>query len=62
VEFDVTEIRSKIQSSKPALTAMHSLQGVWEKDPVRGEDSFEAFEEVLFTATDLAADAVLLGG
>ena len=41
---------------------MHSLQGVWEKDPVRGEDSFEAFEEVLFTATDLAADAVLLGG
>ena len=37
-------------------------KGVWEKDPVRGEDSFEAFEEVLATASDLGADAVLLGG
>ena len=37
-------------------------QGVWERDPVRGEDSFDAFEEVLLTATNMGADAVLLGG
>ncbi|GAX85793.1 hypothetical protein CEUSTIGMA_g13208.t1 [Chlamydomonas eustigma] len=36
--------------------------GVWEKDEVRRDDSFDAFEEVLITATSLGADAVLLGG
>ncbi len=37
-------------------------QGVWEKDEVRREDSFEAFDEVLQLATKWGADAVLLGG
>ncbi|KAL6753815.1 Metallo-dependent phosphatase-like protein, partial [Haematococcus lacustris] len=36
--------------------------GVWEKDEVRKNDSFIAFEEVLSRAVDLNVDMVLLGG
>ena len=38
------------------------VQGVWEKDEVRKNDSFEAFEEVLELAASLGVDALLLGG
>lgn len=37
-------------------------QGVWEKDEVRRDDSFRAFEEVLQLAAKLEVDMVLLGG
>lgn len=37
-------------------------QGVWEKDDVRGQDSFRSFEEVLDLAKEQDADMVLLGG
>ena len=37
-------------------------QGVWEKDEIRKDDSFIAFEEVLMKATELDVDYVLLGG
>ncbi len=37
-------------------------QGVWEKDEIRKNDSFVAFEEVLQSAVELRADLVLLGG
>ena len=37
-------------------------KGVWEKDEVRKDDSFDAFEEVLQLAVAYGADLVLLGG
>lgn len=37
-------------------------QGVWEKDNVRKDDSFETFEEIFQLAQSLAIDFVLLGG
>jgi hypothetical protein len=37
-------------------------QGVWEKDEIRKDDSFMAFEEVLQTAVELEVDFLLLGG
>ena len=36
--------------------------GVNEKDPIRGNDSFETFEEILQIAKERRADCVLLGG
>ncbi|KAG1663650.1 hypothetical protein FOA52_011705 [Chlamydomonas sp. UWO 241] len=44
------------------LVSTDNHLGVWEKDEVRREDSFEAFEEVLRTANNLGVDCVLLGG
>jgi hypothetical protein len=38
------------------------LQGVWERDEWRGNDSFESFSEVLGLAKTEAMDLVLLGG
>ena len=38
------------------------LQGVWEKDEVRKDDSFVALEEVFELAAKHGADFVLLGG
>jgi double-strand break repair protein MRE11 len=38
------------------------MQGVWEKDEVRRDDSFRAFEEVLQLAVRMNADFVMLGG
>lgn len=35
---------------------------MWEKDEIRRDDSFRAFEEVLKLATELKVDFVLLGG
>lgn len=37
-------------------------QGVWEKDEIRKNDSFDAFEEVLRLAKDNRVDLLLLGG
>ena len=38
------------------------LQGVWEKDEIRKDDSFVTFEEILQYAREQAVDLVLLGG
>ena len=38
------------------------LWGVWERDEIRREDSFEAFEEIFQLAQDHDVDMVLLGG
>lgn len=38
------------------------LQGVWENDPVRKDDSFRTFEEIFEIAKQHRADMVLLGG
>eukprot|EP00884_Botryococcus_braunii_P018650 jgi/Botrbrau1/5469/Bobra.27_1s0019.2 len=44
------------------LIATDNHLGVWEKDEVRKDDSFNAFEEVLEIAREQQADLVLLGG
>ncbi len=41
---------------------MPRLQGVWEKDEIRKDDSFMAFEEVLQMAVEQNVDFLLLGG
>lgn len=41
---------------------MHILQGVWEKDEIRKDDSFAAFEEILQLAQEQEVDLLLLGG
>ena len=38
------------------------LQGVWENDDVRKDDSFNSFEEIFEIAAQQNADLVLLGG
>lgn len=43
------------------LVATDSHLGYEERDPVRGMDSFAAFEEVLLLAKENKADFVLLG-
>src|SRR6478672_9521725 len=54
-------------SSSPAdvkctLGTYIHLQGVWEQDDIRKNDSFQAFEEVLKKAVEMDVDMVLLGG
>jgi len=44
------------------LVATDNHLGVDEKDPIRGNDSFETFEEILQIAKERRADCVLLGG
>lgn len=44
------------------LVSTDNHLGFGEKDPVRGEDSFTAFEEVLQCAFDHSVDFILLGG
>ncbi|KAJ3413514.1 Double-strand break repair protein mre11a [Chytridiales sp. JEL 0842] len=44
------------------LVATDNHLGYMEKDPVRGNDSFESFEEILSIAKDRNVDFVLLGG
>ncbi len=43
-------------------TVSACLQGVWERDPVRKDDSFVSFEEVMAKALEMEVDMVLLGG
>lgn len=43
------------------LVATDNHLGVNEKDPIRGNDSFETFEEILQIAKERRADCVLLG-
>lgn len=38
------------------------VQGVWERDEWRGNDSFESFAEVFDAAKQHGADCMLLGG
>ncbi len=42
--------------------AAKCLQGVWEKDEIRKDDSFITFEEILQLAQQREVDLVLLGG
>ena len=53
-------------SAKRGLADEHSelivVQGVWEKDEFRKDDSFIAFEEILKLAQKEEVDLVLLGG
>ncbi|KND04585.1 DNA repair protein (mre11) [Spizellomyces punctatus DAOM BR117] len=44
------------------LIATDNHVGYMEKDPIRGNDSFEAFEEILQLAQENEVDFVLLGG
>ncbi|KAF9937595.1 Double-strand break repair protein mre11a [Mortierella alpina] len=44
------------------LVATDNHLGYLEKDPVRGDDSFEAFEEILEIAAKSEVDMILLGG
>ncbi len=43
------------------LVATDNHLGGNEKDPIRGNDSFETFEEILQIAKERRADCVLLG-
>lgn len=44
------------------LVATDNHLGYMEKDPIRGQDSFDAFEEILQYARDLQVDFMVLGG
>jgi double-strand break repair protein MRE11 len=44
------------------LVATDNHLGYLEKDPVRGQDSFRAFEEILRIAQLRKVDMILLGG
>ncbi|CAB0002214.1 unnamed protein product [Nesidiocoris tenuis] len=44
------------------LVATDIHLGVHEKDPIRGDDSFNTFEEILLTAKEKDVDFILLGG
>ncbi|CAG8542810.1 4536_t:CDS:10 [Ambispora leptoticha] len=44
------------------LVATDNHLGFLERDPVRGQDSFKAFEEILKLAKDNQVDMILLGG
>ncbi|KAF9107025.1 Double-strand break repair protein mre11a [Mortierella sp. AM989] len=44
------------------LVATDNHLGYLEKDPVRGDDSFAAFEEILALASESEVDMILLGG
>lgn len=50
------------QSVIRLLIATDNHLGYMEKDPVRGQDSFESFEEILRIAAERNVDAILLGG
>jgi double-strand break repair protein MRE11 len=49
-------------TKSPAFKRSLGLQGVWERDACRKDDSFEAFNEVLELANARSVDMVLLGG
>lgn len=44
------------------LVSTDNHLGVWERDEIRKDDSFNSFEEVLVLANDLKVDFILLGG
>lgn len=54
----------RAQSRNPQARSVTggAAQGVWERDEWRGNDSFEAFAEVLDAAKRYNSDLVLLGG
>ncbi|ORY98277.1 Mre11 DNA-binding presumed domain-domain-containing protein [Lobosporangium transversale] len=55
-----TEIEEKDTFS--ILVATDNHLGYLEKDPIRGDDSFAAFEEILALAAESEVDMILLGG
>ncbi|KAK3818073.1 MAG: double-strand break repair protein mus-23 [Linnemannia gamsii] len=50
------------QDTFSILVATDNHLGYLEKDPVRGNDSFKAFEEILKLAAESEVDMILLGG
>ncbi|KAF9083159.1 Double-strand break repair protein mre11a [Mortierella sp. AD031] len=50
------------QDTFSILVATDNHLGYLEKDPVRGDDSFKAFEEILKLAAESEVDMILLGG
>lgn len=45
-----------------AAISLLCYQGVCERDPIRGDDSFQTFEEIFKIAKERKVDFVLLGG
>lgn len=56
------EENDQVADTMRVLVATDIHLGYAEKDPVRGEDSFVTFEEILQNAQQLKVDMVLLGG
>lgn len=59
------EVNNELRSPTDILSIMLATDihlGYMENDPVRGEDSFIAFEEVLSLAVEYDVDLILLGG
>lgn len=55
-------LASSSNSKFRILVATDNHVGFRENDPIRGEDSYEAFEEVLKIAKEEKVDLLLLGG
>lgn len=53
---------SETENTLKMLVSTDNHLGVWETDPIRGNDSFDTFEEILQLALDEKVDLVLLGG
>ncbi|KAI9345293.1 putative meiotic DNA double-strand break processing-related protein, partial [Obelidium mucronatum] len=56
------EIEAPAANCFRILIATDNHLGYLEKDPIRGNDSFEAFHEILTIARDRKVDFILLGG
>ncbi|KAL5034892.1 meiotic recombination, variant 2 [Batrachochytrium dendrobatidis] len=52
----------QLQDTFRILLATDNHLGYMEKDPIRGQDSFNSFEEILQLAQDREVDMVILGG
>jgi len=61
-EIDTSMCRNDDPDTLRILLSTDNHLGYAERDPVRGNDSFAAFEEVLYTAKRFHCDAVLLSG
>eukprot|EP00051_Salpingoeca_urceolata_P001980 m.45836 g.45836 ORF g.45836 m.45836 type:complete len:714 (+) comp11810_c0_seq2:129-2270(+) len=59
---DVDEDQRSDDDTFRIMVATDCHLGYLEKDPVRGNDSFKTFEEILILASDRQVDFVLLGG
>ncbi|KAJ3060603.1 Double-strand break repair protein mre11a, partial [Podochytrium sp. JEL0797] len=61
-EEDKPEVEPPGPNCFRILVATDNHLGYLEKDPIRGNDSFEAFHEILTIARDKKVDFILLGG
>lgn len=60
--MSMTTEETPISNTISILVATDNHLGYLEKDPVRGEDSFQTFEEILRLAQLHEVDMILLGG